>query len=61
MTRFTTFIKKKSNEINRNLSKKVSALAFMPTREIGKLWVVRMDEYQHIENIEGFYDYVTNS
>ena len=33
----------------------------MPTREIGKLWVVIMDEYQDIENIEGFYDYVTNT
>ena len=33
----------------------------MPTREIGKLWVVIMDEYQDIENIEGFYDYVINT
>ena len=30
----------------------------MLPREIGKLWV---DEYQDIENIEGFYDYVTNT
>ena len=40
-------------------TKKVSALAFLPPREIGQLWVVRMDEYQHIENIQGFYVYVT--
>ena len=33
----------------------------MPLREIGKLWVMIMDEYQAIENIEGFYDYVTNT
>ena len=33
----------------------------MPTREIGKLCVVIMNEYQDIENIEGFYDYVTNT
>ena len=33
----------------------------MPPREIGKLWVMIMDEYQAIENIEGFYDYVTNT
>ena len=32
----------------------------MPPREIGKLWVMTMDEYQAIENIEGFYDYVTS-
>ena len=32
----------------------VCALAFMPSREIGKLWVMIMDEYQDIENIEGF-------
>ena len=65
MTRFRTFINKKSSDINeiniRNLYKKVCALAFMPTREIGKLWVMIMDEYQDIENIEGFYDYVTNT
>ena len=49
MTRFTTIIKKESSEINRrNLCKKVSALAFMPPREIGKLWVMIIDEYQHI-------------
>ena len=63
MTRFRTFINKKSsdrNEINiRNLYKKVCVFAFMSSREIGKLWVMIMDEYQDIENIEGFYDYVT--
>ena len=51
VTRFRTFINKKSSDINeinlRNLyKKKVCALAFMPTREIGKLRVVIMDEYQ---------------
>ena len=33
----------------------------MPLRKIGKLWVMIMDEYEAIENIEGFYDYVTNT
>ena len=33
----------------------------MLPREIGKLWVMIMDEYQDIENIESFYDYVTNT
>ena len=33
----------------------------MLPREIGKLWVMKMDEYQDIKNIEGFYDYVTNA
>ena len=33
----------------------------MLPREIGKLWVMIMDEYQNIGNIEGFYDYVTNT
>ena len=33
----------------------------MAPREISKLWVMIMNEYQHIENIEGFYDYVTNT
>ena len=60
------FINKKSSDINeiniRNLyKKKVCALAIMLPREIGKLWVIIMDEYQDIENIEGFYDYLTNT
>ena len=33
----------------------------MPPEEVSKLWVMIMDEYQHIENIEGFYDYITNT
>ena len=33
----------------------------MPPRKIVKLWVMIMDEYQAIENMEGFYDYVTNT
>ena len=33
----------------------------MSPREIDKLWVTIIDEYQDIENIEGFYDYVTNA
>ena len=33
----------------------------MPPREIGKLWVMIINEYQDIENIEGFYDYITNT
>ena len=33
----------------------------MAPREIGRFSVMTMDEYQHIENIEGFYDYVTNT
>ena len=61
----SAFINKKSsdmNEINvRNLYKKVCALVFMPPQEISKLWVMIMDEYQDIENIEGFYDYITNT
>ena len=65
MTRFRTFINKRSSDINeiniRNLYKKVCALASMLTREIGKLWAMIMDEYQDIENIEDFYDYVTNT
>ena len=61
--RFRTFINKKSSEINRiNLYKKKYAhLQFMAPREIGRFSVMTMDEYQHIENIEGFYDYVTNT
>ena len=52
-------INKKSSDINeintRNLyKKKVCALAVMLPREIGKLWVIIMDEYEDIENIEGF-------
>ena len=66
ITRFKTFINNKSsdrNEINtRNLyKKKTCALAFMPPQEVSKLWVMIMDEYRHIENIEGFYDYITNT
>ena len=62
----SAFINKKSSDRNviniRNLYKKnVCAFAFMSPREIGKLWVMIMDEYQAIENIEGFYDYVTNT
>ncbi|CAF1103817.1 unnamed protein product [Rotaria sordida] len=61
----SAFINKKSSDLNeiniRNLYKKTCALAFMPPQEIGKLWVTIMDEYQDIENIEGFYDYVTNT
>ena len=58
----SAFINKKSSEINlRNLYKKVCALALMLAREIGKFSLMIMDEYQHIENIEGFYDYVTNT
>ena len=33
----------------------------MPPQEVSKLWVMIMDEYQDIENIEGFYDYITNT
>ncbi|CAF2865192.1 unnamed protein product [Rotaria sp. Silwood2] len=33
----------------------------MPPQEISKLWVMIIDEYQDIENIEDFYDYVTNT
>ena len=33
----------------------------MPPEEVSKLWVMIIDEYQHIENIEGFYDYITNT
>ena len=33
----------------------------MPPQEVSKIWVMIMDEYQHIENIEGFYDYITNN
>ena len=33
----------------------------MPPREIAKLSITIMDEHQNIENIEGFYDYVTNT
>ena len=33
----------------------------MPAEEVSKLWVMIMDEYQHIENIEGFYHYITNT
>ena len=33
----------------------------MSPLEIGKLWAMIMDEYQNIENVEGFYDYVTNT
>ena len=29
--------------------------------EVSKLWVMTMDQYQHVENIEGFYDYITNT
>ncbi|CAF1223506.1 unnamed protein product [Rotaria sordida] len=61
----SAFISNKSSDINeiniRNLYKKTCALAFMPPEEISKLWVMIMDEYQDIENIEGFYDYVTNT
>ena len=61
----TTFINNKSSDRNkihiRNLYKKTCALAFMPAEEVSKLWVMIMDEYQHIENIEGFYDYITNT
>ena len=62
----SAFINKRSSDINeiniRNLyKKKVCALALMPPREIGKLWVMIMDDYQNIGNIEGFYDYVTNT
>ena len=46
------FINKKSSDINeiniRNLYKKVCTIAFMPSREIGKLWVMIMDKYQDI-------------
>ena len=61
----SAFINKNSSDINeiniKNLYEKACALAFMPPREIGKLWVMIMDQYQDIENIEGFYDYVTNT
>ena len=61
----TTFINNKSTDRNkihiRNLYKKTCALALMPPEEVSKLWVMRMDEYQHIENIEGFYDYIINT
>ncbi|CAF4433990.1 unnamed protein product [Rotaria magnacalcarata] len=61
----SAFIDKKSsdmNEINvRNLYKKTCALAFMPPQEISNLWVLIMDEYQDIDNIGEFYDYVTNT
>ena len=59
------FINAKSadpDEINiRNLYRKTCALAFMPPQAIGELWVMIMDEYQDIERIEQFYDYVTNT
>jgi hypothetical protein len=59
------FINTKStdpNEINvRNLFKKTCALAFMPPQEISKLWVMIMDDYQDIDGIHEFYDYVTNT
>jgi hypothetical protein len=31
----------------------------MPLQEISKLWVMIMDDYQDIDNIEEFYDYIT--
>jgi hypothetical protein len=61
----SSFINKKSSdpgEINiRNLYKKTCALAFMPPQTIGKLWAMIMDDYQDIENIDEFYNYVTNT
>ena len=33
----------------------------MSPQEVSKLWVMIMDEYQYIENIEDFYDYITNT
>ncbi|CAF1106231.1 unnamed protein product [Rotaria sordida] len=61
----SAFINKKSTDINeinvRNLYKKTCALAFMPPQEISKLWVMIMDEYQDIDNIDAFYDYLTNT
>ena len=33
----------------------------MSPQEIGKLRVMLMDEYEDIENIEGSYNYVTNT
>ena len=51
----SAFINNKSSDINeiniRNLYKKICALAFMPSQEVSKLWVMIMDEYQDIENI----------
>ena len=63
LNQITTFINNKSTDRNiRNLyKKKTCALAFMPPQEVSKLWVMIMDEYQHIENIEGFHDYITNT
>ncbi|CAM4874402.1 unnamed protein product [Rotaria socialis] len=62
----SAFIDKKSRDMNkinvRNLyKKKTCALAFMPPQEISNLGVIIMDEYQDIDNIGEFYDYVTNT
>jgi hypothetical protein len=61
----SAFINKKSSDINeinvRNLHKKTCALAFMPPQEISKLWVMIMDDYQDIDNIQEFYDYITST
>ncbi|CAF1326860.1 unnamed protein product [Didymodactylos carnosus] len=50
------------NEINvRNLNKKTSALAFMPLTTVKDLWSQTMDEYDTINGITPFFDYVTES
>jgi hypothetical protein len=41
--------------------KKTCALAFIPPQTIGKLWAMIMDDYQDIENIDEFYNYVRNT
>ncbi|CAF1371580.1 unnamed protein product, partial [Didymodactylos carnosus] len=60
-----SFINAKSSdpdEINiRTLYKKTCSLAFMPPQEVGKIWTLIMDQFQDIEHIEIFYDYVTST
>ncbi|CAF1210237.1 unnamed protein product, partial [Didymodactylos carnosus] len=61
----SSFINSTSNDPNgmniRELYKKTCALAFMPQEEVRNLWVNVMDEFQNIERINQFYDYVTST
>ena len=56
------FINKKSSYINEinvgNLYKKYKCTCICAT---ARNWVMILDEYQDIEDIEGFYNYVTNT
>ncbi|CAF1108588.1 unnamed protein product [Didymodactylos carnosus] len=50
------------NEIDiRNLYKKTAALAFMPPTAVKDLWSQTTDEYDTINGISPFFDYVTET